>query len=309
VPDQLYLLSAALSTLADTAYAAVVGLLLARWWLNKATSPEPASSATGILTRRGPILALILYTCAHLCRPWFLAAGMSGSSAFHDNLILIPDILTGTHQGRLWFLDTAGLLLVPCVLVLPRRRWFLAASASTAGILLIAFAKAASSHAGGEGDYTLTALAQTLHILATAVWAGGILISGFLVLPRLARATSPKAIWQYGSHLSRAATIAIVLVALSGLITGYREINLPPSGLWTGIQTSPWGKILLAKIVCVLIALALGASSRFLCLGRECSHPRRRLLSRLLFAEAIVMIAILCLSGLLGNISPPMPAM
>jgi len=304
VPDQLYLLSAALSTLADTAYAALIGLLLARWWLSKATIPEPR-----ILRRRGPILALTVYTAAHLCRPWFLAAGMSGSSAFHDNLILIPDILTGTHQGRLWFLDTVGLLLVPCVLVLPRRRWFLAASASTAGILLIAFAKAASSHAGGDGDYTLTVLAQTLHILATAVWAGSILISGLVILPRLARVTSPEAIWRYGSYLSSAATISIGIVLLSGLFTGYRELTPTLSGLWTEIQTSAWGKILLTKIVVVLIALALGASSRFLCLGRACSHPRRRLFSRLLFAEAIAMIAILALSGLLGTTSPPMPPM
>jgi len=174
-----------------------------------------------------------------------------------------------------------------------------------AAISLIAFIKAASGHAADLGDFTLTEIAQFLHILSTAIWAGAILVSGFFIMNQLARHVTHASLWIYGSKLSKTVTWALIVLLLSGIFTSDRELNnsLP------ALLSSTWGKILLIKITFVLIALFLGAMSRFLCLQRAATNARAILLARLLLTEAVVMLCVLCLSGLLANTAPAMALM
>jgi putative copper export protein len=286
--------------LSDTAYALMVGCLLSLHWLD-------ASSGAKVCPR--PLLQRLCLAClaamilSQLVRPWFVGASMSGSSGFAGNLALIPDILSSTHQGKLWYVNSAALLvLLLATLAAGRKnrsalRWPFLVS-----LLLIAFTKAASGHAANEGDFTLAEFFMLLHVLGIAVWAGTVVASGLLVLPHLAQSPDPTALWSYGRLLSKTITWALVAIFISGIYTSDRELNGVLSGLWrTG-----WGRILMTKIALVFLALALGACTRFQCVQRPATSRTAALMVRLVRAEAVVMILILSLSGVLANTPPAM---
>ena len=240
---------------------------------------------------------------SQLVRPWFAAASMSGSSGFTGNLVLVPDILSSTHQGKLWYITSAALVLLLVAAFGARRinrpvlRWPFVVS-----LLLIACTKAASGHAANEGDFSLAESFMLLHVLGIAIWAGAIVASGFLVLPHLAQFSDPAALWSYGKLLSKTVTWALAAILISGIYTSDRELNGALSGLWQ----SGWGRILMTKIAFVLLALALGACTRFRCVQRPATSRTIALMVRLMRAEAVVMILILSLSGVLANTPPAM---
>ena len=220
--------------------------------------------------RRTPSARLLLvctfaFIAAHIVRPWFLAASMSGSNNFSAGVALIPTILSSTHQGTLWYINSGALVvLLAGVLMTASRSKRAGTWAIFAALATIAFTKAASGHAADDGDFTLMEWSQFLHILATAVWAGCVLVAGFLVLPRLAHHADATPMLSFGNRLSSTVTWALAALLISGVYTSDRELHNTLSGLWT----SAWGKVLIAKVSFVLIAIALGALSRFLCLQR-----------------------------------------
>jgi copper resistance protein D len=290
----ILLLNILLSALSDCAYTLAVGLALAAFLLQ---SDRPAPLRKWLLA----IAAIMLL--AQFLRPWFLAASMSGSSSFAENFALIPSILSSTHQGLLWKLNVFAILAFFVSIGAMRHRRHNAIYGAAICLAIIAFLKAGSSHAANEGDFSLLEIVQWLHILATAIWAGAIIITGLLSLPVLRRAGHHnETLWNHLQHISTIATYAIIVILASGLYTGDRELAGPLTTLWS----STWGKILTAKVLIVLVALALGASNRFLCLAKDISTERITLSSRLMQFEALAMLVILALSGWLGNTSPVM---
>jgi len=293
-------LSVIASIVGDIAYAVLIGLLFAQRWLAAPVFSPVLPQLRNIVTRRELLASLALLGLAHLVKPWFVASSMSGSSNFHENLLLVPSILSSTHEGKLWWLGSFAILMLTSLIARFHRgvwQWFVIGA-----ICLLAFIKAGSGHAADEGDFTLTEMLQTVHILATATWAGPILMSGFVVLPNLVRTISPALIWEYGGRLSRVATYSIGIIIVTGIYSSDKELSGTFSGLWM----STWGRILIAKITFVLLALTLGAVSRYLYLRNESTKERSCYLRNMVFSEAIAMLAILCLSGLLGNTAPAM---
>lgn len=300
-------LSILFAVLSDAAFALVIGCLLAGYWLDAATAPKhPASSARFFPARS---LRRVCLTCvaalilSQLVRPWFASASMSGSSRFAENLALIPGVLSSTHQGKLWYISSVALVaLLVAALFAAQPTRPVAAWPFLVSLFLIACTKAASGHAANEGDFTLAELSMLLHILGVSVWAGAVLASGLLVLPSLGQSADPAAFWTYGRLLSRTVTWALLALLLSGVYTSDRELDGKLSGLWR----SGWGRILMTKVAFVLLAVVLGASSRFKCLQYPATRQRASLMVRLVRTEAVVMILVLCLSGLLANTPPAM---
>ncbi len=203
---------------------------------------------------------------------------MSGSSRFAENLALIPGVLSSTHQGKLWYISSVALVaLLVAALFAAQPTRPVAAWPFLVSLFLIACTKAASGHAANEGDFTLAELSMLLHILGVSVWAGAVLASGLLVLPSLGQSADPAAFWTYGRLLSRTVTWALLALLLSGVYTSDRELDGKLSGLWR----SGWGRILMTKVAFVLLAVVLGASSRFKCLQYPATRQRASLMVRL----------------------------
>ena len=299
-------LSVVLAVLSDASYALIVGSLLADRWLDAVLrNPNCGAIAKTIQhLARFQILCLGVLSASHLVRPWFVAASMSGSQGFRENLSLIPAVLSSTRQGVFWYSNLAAIAILfaahfaGCARKRPIVSWFVLVAIS-----VVALTKTASSHAADEGDFTLVELSQFLHLLATAVWAGTILVSGFVIAPFMARIVSPEILWNFGGRLSRTVTWAVVVLVLSGIYTSDRELSGSLSSLWR----SAWGRILLLKIAFVGVALCLGAASRIRCVRRAATHERAAMFAGFLRAEAAAMAAILCISGLLANTSRVMP--
>lgn len=289
------------AALSDAAYAGVTGCLVATHWL---ADSSPATNAV----RPRSLVRLYLASLAalivcHIVRPWLAAASMSGSIGFTSNLALIPSILSSTHVGRVWYVNSLAVaVLVVATLLTARADSRVAAWPFVSAVILLAAAKAASGHPASAGDFSLPEISMFLHFLSIAVWSGIIIASGLLVLPYLARSPDPNALWSYGRVLSRTITWILPVILLSGVCISYRELNGTLSGLWL----SGWGKILIAKLILVALALTLGALTRFRCVQCPPTSRRAALMVRLVRGEAIVMILILCISGLLANTAPPM---
>jgi copper resistance protein D len=287
------------SVVSDAGYAVSCGCLLAIVWLNDAAGLVQ-------LLRRVLLACVAGLILGQIVRPWFVAASMGGSDSFAANLALVPDILSSTHSGKVWYIGSLGLVaLIASVFFAGGKIKTAAGWPFAASLLLIGCAKAASGHAAGDGDFTLAEFSMLLHIAGTAVWAGTVVASGFIVIPGLAKLPDPVGLWNYARSLSQTVTWALIAILLSGAYTSWRELNGSLSGLWS----SGWGRVLLTKIAFVSLALALGAITRFKCVQRPDTSERAALMVRLMWAEALIMIVILCLSGLLANTAPAMPDM
>src|SRR5688572_15512113 len=163
--------------------------------------------------------------------------------------------LIETEVGRTWLITTvAGAALT--VLTFAVRSW-------TATLFVAILALAAlvpmgtQGHSGEEANHHEAMTALILHIIAAAVWLGGLILM-VLVRPLLDRDRLPTVLARYSSI----ALAAFVVVAVSGTVRA--AIGLQT---WAALL-SPYGVILGVKIV-ALVGLGLfGAWYRTRLIGR-----------------------------------------
>src|ERR1700735_2853304 len=108
------LLNILLSAISDCAYTLAVGLTLAAYFTSQ--------SDKLVKLRKWLLSTAAIMLIAQSLRPWFLAASMSGSSRFDENLTLIPSILSSTHQGELWKLNIIAIVALFVAIGWMRRR-------------------------------------------------------------------------------------------------------------------------------------------------------------------------------------------
>jgi putative copper export protein len=115
-----------------------------------------------------------------------------------------------------------------------------------------------SGHASNWYWHDLSMVSMELHVVAAAAWTGG-LVALAVLLTRdrelLARALP---------RFSRLATVALVVVALSGLFSGLVELALSPTTSLPGsLFTTHYGQLVVAKVIFVCAVGALGANIRW----------------------------------------------
>ncbi|GII91889.1 copper resistance D family protein [Sinosporangium siamense] len=106
-------------------------------------------------------------------------------------------------------------------------------------------------------------ISMELHVLGAALWTGGLLaVMLFVTADReLLATTLPK--------FSRLATLCLVVVSLSGLISGLSTMALTPGVELPGaIVTTGYGWLLVAKVVFTLMLLPIAAHIRYRLLPR-----------------------------------------
>lgn len=157
---------------------------------------------------------------------------------------------------------------------------------------------AVRGHAGTSGDWWAP-VAETVHLLAAAAWAGA-LAHLVLVLLRAPNARSRDAI-----PVRRYADLALptVLVVLgTGVLSALAELrNLD------ALVDSGYGRTLLVKGALVVCALAFALGSRLFAL-HDNPGIDVPLLRRLTLGELGLVVAILAAAGVLVNLGPPRTA-
>jgi copper transport protein len=157
-----------------------------------------------------------------------------------------------------------------------------------------------SGHASVSGPVSL--VADAAHVLAAAVWTGGL---AFVVLGLLFSSRGRR--WELAAvsvpRFSTMAVVAVTCLIVAGAINGYLQVRA-----WRGLWETEYGILLLIKIGLVLPLLALGAyNNRFAVprlRARLASVVERRRFLRMAGAELLIMLAIVGVTAGLVNAPP-----
>jgi len=295
----LFIPRALAATFYDAAFAAAFGMVLGSLWLGREEAvPLRASLRRGVFT----CAAIMLLA---LCAQAYLAtATMIASSAFAEVRGQLLSVLTDTHAGRNLVATGAVVLVLLLVLLFIRRTGRSQIWVSLALLIALAAVRSANGHAASDGDFTLPECVQFIHLTAIAVWAGGVIAGGLLVLPALLRGRNGDAMLAFTRRLSLTVTSALLLVVLSGVYNSYRGL----AGTIKPLAHTQWGLLLDAKIALVLAASAMGALNRRMLQHQTLTPQQSTCLTTTLRYEAIIMLLILTISAFLAN-SPPATAM
>ncbi|MBV1692387.1 copper homeostasis membrane protein CopD [Novosphingobium sp. G106] len=269
--------------------------------------------AAGVLPLARPAIALssagfLLSALAMLA----LVASMTGSSLRVIDRASLSEIVGETAIGIAWMVRMAAMTVaVLSALALTR-------SPTTARVgLLVSAALAVATliwtgHAGATEGWPGTAhrFSDIVHLLAAAVWIGGIAaFSWMLFRPVAARSKAHLAIAHRAlDRFSRVGTLAVGLIVATGIINCLAVVGFPH---FTQLPLTAYGKLLICKLLLFAAMLAIAALNRWrltpaLGFGIRNDSPTLAVvgLRRSLLAEGSAALAILALVAWLGTLDP-----
>ncbi len=176
---------------------------------------------------------------------------------------LLGDTLS-VRFGQVWLARLVLLLLtVPVLLKLfakdespepaPKRLTALWLGAGAVLGVLLAATPGISGHAT-SGDWTTAAvLADTIHVLAMALWLGGLVVLAVVGLARKAPASARDALEPF----SRMALGCVLALVATGAFQTWRQV-----GSLDALRTTDFGRILVVKLVLVALVVVFAAFSR-----------------------------------------------
>ena len=247
-----------------------------------------------VWTRSCVILLLATSGAELLLRARTMAGGDLASG-----LAAVPTALTRTHFGVVWMARGVALL---ALLVLVGRRARAAWAAAFGAGLAVAFTTALVGHAADRGDLSLMTLIDWLHVVAAAVWTGGLFCLAVVVL-REARGWPRARVAVAMRRFSTLAGVCLVAVVASGVFNAWMQL-----GALDALWTSTYGRILFAKVLLVLAVAALGAVNRFRVLpglGGDASRTAVDRLGRYVACEAGLALLVFGCTALLTDSTPP----
>lgn len=180
-----------------------------------------------------------------------------------------PTVLFQSHFGKVWMVRMFLLSLLGTTAVMKGGGRTGAGLSVTAGAFLLLTASL-SGHAADSGDFSLAVLVDWLHLLAASAWIGGLPFLALFLRRETTLPISPALITS-AKRFSTLAGACVILV----LATGSYQIWQRVGNLAALLQT-PYGQLLLAKLVFVLLLLGLGAINRYHILPRLFQRPAAR---------------------------------
>ncbi|MFH8241631.1 copper resistance CopC/CopD family protein [Streptomyces sp. NPDC018321] len=157
-----------------------------------------------------------------------------------------------TRPGALLLARLALLAPVAFLLTRAARRRIRTPVSAAAGAALavgLALTWAAAEHASAGIQVPVAMTSSVLHLLATAVWLGG-LVALLLTL----RGTTDAATV---ARFSRVAFVSVTVLVVTGAYQSWRGL-----GSWQALTGTAYGRLLLAKLAAVAVLLAAAAVSR-----------------------------------------------
>jgi copper transport protein len=204
-------------------------------------------------------------------------------------------LTSSAGRGLLWqgiALAAAGVTIVLTV-IRPGKRSSLVLGAAAAATLLL---HARASHAAAGGWFEIGV--QWVHLLAVAVWIGGLL---WLLLG--VRGTESPERGQLVRRFSWLAGIALAAVAVTGLLRALNEVGGPSE--WRRLIDTSFGVALLVKVGLFGGLVALGALNRYVNVPGVAGGTRpTATLRRTVGVELVLAAGILGVTGVLTQLPP-----
>lgn len=228
--------------------------------------------------------------------------------------------LAGTRRGGFLLARLAlGIVLAALVLSSPLRSGrisrplWVGGAALAAGMLLLT---SMSSHSAALRSWTALAVAlDWVHLVAAALWVGGLIFLGVALLPSLGPLGGPartRLLAALVPRFSRIAGPSVAIVVLTGL---YQTVRL--LGGWSALTELTWGRALLVKVGLVLLLIGLGAFNLLVVgprmgryaramdrLTRERAAALRGSFRRAVLAEVSIAALVVLAVGVLTGVTP-----
>lgn len=231
--------------------------------------------------RRLELSSIVLVTLASVGELILRTQMMRGGPLAEIHTVL-PVVILQTHFGAVWLIRMGLIGLLTLVWGLRRttapqsQRAIIMLSLSTT--VLIALTTSLSGHAAHWGDLTMPVLIDWIHLVAGAIWTGGLFTVGFLFqrfVPPPDAEEAARGLAAVSRPFSRMAAYCVFTLLVAGLFNAWLQV-----GSLQLLVTTSYGLTLLAKIFLVALVLALAAVNRyyFLPIIRDPTEARNRLL-------------------------------
>lgn len=277
--------------LADTASVVCIGsLLLAAFLVPPQQSGVLARDGYAALRTAG-IAAWVWFVTA-LASVLFSAADGAGKPV--TELFSVPTLLAlvdAIEQPKAWLVTAfiALLITLGCWLVLSWGWTAVLFFVAVAGLVPVAV----TGHSASGGSHDLATNSLLYHLIAAALWVGGL-------LALLAHG------WRRGEHLTLAATrfsrlalVCWIVMAVSGVVNALVRISL------SDLLTTDYGLLIVAKIVALLMLGVFGQQQRTRGVRALTDGRGGAQLLRLAAVELLIMFVTLGIATALSRTPPP----
>lgn len=225
-------------------------------------------------------------------------------------------LLGGTPWGTRWLMAGGGAVVAVVGLHLAARQVRGAWPVATLAVLALGAYPALSGHAAGGALRWLTIPADTLHVWAAGTWMGGLAL--VLLLERGARrhreramtgdetaipAEDPEAsslLPVLVRRFSRVAIAAVATLAVTGAFASWLHV-----GSLGGLAATPYGRLLLLKLLLVMMVLGLGALNFRVLAPRLGSAGGAEALRRAAWVELVLANVVLAVTAVLVRTPQP----
>jgi len=221
------------------------------------------------------------------------------------NPVILRVVLFATEFGHAWCWHVGFAVVLLALCLLPRRRGQTAAATAAALLVLISLGWVGHAVMDMGGGVAVHVVCQMIHLAAAGLWLGGLLPLGIL-LRRAARAEGGSYTVLARTalpHFSQMGYMAVALVALTGLVNSVFLV-----GSFTALVATPYGRLLIAKLVLFAAMVGLALLNRFRLAPRlrdpDTAHTPLRALCRSVAAEQALGLAILAVVAILGTWEP-----
>lgn len=298
------------TVLLNLSVAILVGAGAATLWLRTARSRW----AVGMLPRlRKAMLACFAQAMATYVVVLWLEAASMAEVPVADAFPAVQSVITATHYGYAWMLGAVA-LSVAAITTAIRPGPSAAGAVSVlrlAALALFLYSRSIVSHAGAAGDFTWAVAVDWVHLVLVTVWTGEVIVAGLIILRSDPAPGQENRVdcARYIEALSTSATIALVGIFVTGILSAWRGLGSPGQ-----VFGSPYGTMLLIKVGLVLCAAALGGMNRFVVMpalmaqlrSTEVSNPgAANRFALVLRVEAVILLAVIVAAAILSSTPPP----
>jgi putative copper resistance protein D len=236
---------------------------------------------------------------------------MSGAANGYRDGAVLWTVLSDTEFGGIWRWRLLLLLLLTIFLGwrLLRHRTPLVWPVLVSGFLLVASLAGVGHGAMGIGFSVWAHLGnQAIHLLAAAIWVGG-LLSLFHTIRYIRDAALGIEMQRHAlGRFSLVGFVAVLLILASGLLNSWFLV-----GSFDALLHTTYGHVLLVKVACFLFMVALAVFNRLFLMprlaGADDGEGSLQLLLRSIAAEQIFAILVVASVSLLGTLAPAMDRM
>lgn len=258
-----------------------------------------------------------------------------GGTPLFASVSVIPQVISGTHFGRVWAIRIALLFSLAVVFLISRikgREGRAALFLMLIILLLISVTESASGHPADKGDFTLRELNDWFHLLAAEAWGGGLLVLSAFIFPKVTKhpesGNHSTLLTGIAHRFSEIAGIAVIVMSITAVFNYLTYV-----GSAGALMGTPAGLAVLAKIILFLVILGIAAFNRYVSIPemeRWAGLPPRklriagrmvrrlyspfirgrtgdemaRLFMRLVRVEMVLILALLFCAAILSHVSP-----